>query len=185
MTKTTKTKQYVRAELDMEPPTATAQGKRVDTRGKKPRFYRSTAVEAVRSEYMLRLKKHRPEKPMEGPLSLHVTFAFPPRKSDAKVAHRERWKDTQPDTDNMLKELKDVLAELQFFTNDGQIAHEVTQKTWAPKPYIMVTLREIDPFCDGDVAPLFQSRMEAWGCGCGSTNRAVDTECHHCGKGGK
>lgn len=66
--------------------------------------------------------------PFAGPVFWSVHFCF---KADTK---RTRWKDTAPDTDNLIKNLKDALTETRYWNDDGQVALELVGKTWGPDP---------------------------------------------------
>ena len=47
-------------------------------------------------------------------------------------------KDTRPDTDNLLKLLKDVLKGCRFWHDDAQVAEELTRKGWGDRTGIHV-----------------------------------------------
>lgn len=130
------------------PPTATAQQKGVriqNVRGKSvPIFFKKKALVAV--ENALKAQLPRPDAPLEGPVCLRVRFEFPWRKSEPK-RNRTRpflWKDTVPDTDNMLKLVKDVLGDLGWWKDDAQVADERTQKVWGPEPKITIRAEELN-----------------------------------------
>jgi len=53
--------------------------------------------------------------------------------------HRDgQYKITRPDTDNMIKILKDEMTSLGFWKDDAQVASEITEKFWAEQPGIYV-----------------------------------------------
>ncbi len=41
------------------------------------------------------------------------------------------YKTSKPDTDNLVKLLKDVMTELHFWKDDAQVASEITEKFWS------------------------------------------------------
>lgn len=72
------------------------------------------------------LLQHRPSSPFSGPLRLEVTWYYKAGKT-----HRDmEYKTTRPDTDNLIKMLKDEMARLGYFFNDAQVAEEISRKIW-------------------------------------------------------
>lgn len=69
----------------------------------------------------------KPEKPFSGPVLLIAWFFY--ETKDKKK--RGTWKESKPDTDNMLKTPKDVLESLGFFEKgDQQSCMEIVGKQW-------------------------------------------------------
>lgn len=130
--------------LDMPPPKATSQtaGKRVRVVKGKPVFFKSQEAKAIEQEYLLKLKRWRPQEPLIGPLQLSVTFRFPFLKGDTKKERENGyiWHDTKPDLDNMSKMLIDCMAELGFFNNDSQICVSTLKKKRAENVGIYIEL---------------------------------------------
>lgn len=121
--------------MHLTPPRTTHQMKRVDTRGAKPRFFDAPAVKEARQLYRQHLAPHQPEAPIVGPVQLVTKWCYSDGQSVA------RYKITTPDTDNMVKLLKDEMTRLGFWGDDAQVASEITEKFWA-KPagiYVRVT----------------------------------------------
>ena len=83
----------------IDPPTATAQEKKVRVVHGKPLFYDPEPVKKAKALLAAHLLAHRPEKPFEGPLSLSTVWLFPRGKTHK---HGE-WRVTKPDTDNLQK----------------------------------------------------------------------------------
>ncbi len=120
-------------------PSATHQMKKVTVRNGKPVVYEPPAVKEVRAMFMAHFAKYRPEHPMEGPIWLVTKWIYPPT-----TKHPENtWKTTKPDTDNLVKLLKDVLTDLGFWLDDAQVASEAIQKFYAPTPGIYVQIEEM------------------------------------------
>ncbi|MBR5948148.1 MAG: RusA family crossover junction endodeoxyribonuclease [Clostridia bacterium] len=125
--------------VPMIPPTVTAQMHKVDTRGRKPRFYDPPELVAAKSKLEAHLAKHRPDAPMSGPINLFVMWSFP-----MTGAHENgEFKTSRPDTDNLQKALKDVMTKLGFWTDDAQVAFEQTVKMWSSNPGLFVTIEEL------------------------------------------
>lgn len=124
--------------MPMIPPTVTHQEKSVHVVRGKPVFYEPPELKAARNKLLAHLGQHRPEKPLEGPLTLAVMWRFP-----AKAGHKHlEPKDTKPDTDNLQKLLKDCMTQLGFWKDDAQVYSEWVQKLWANVPGIAVTVSD-------------------------------------------
>tara|TARA_R110000824_G_scaffold270047_1_gene458524 strand:+ start:2003 stop:2419 length:417 start_codon:yes stop_codon:yes gene_type:complete len=132
--------------LPIEPPKGTAQQTKTACRGGMSRRYDPPNVKAMKQIWTSSLIPHKPDEPLKGALSLEVLFAYPYRKADAKKAQgRDILKDTQPDCDNMVKGLSDIMEKLGFFTNDGQISSLTVHKIWADTPRVEINLDELEP----------------------------------------
>ncbi len=53
------------------------------------------------------------------------------------------YKTSKPDTDNLVKLLKDVMTELHFWKDDAQVASEITEKFWSDLPGIYVKVESL------------------------------------------
>jgi Holliday junction resolvase RusA-like endonuclease len=89
--------------------------------GRGARLYKAAGQAADEGNLVSALLEHRPETPLEGPLSLEFTAAFPyprsvPLKRRAALRHV-----TKPDVDNLAKFLMDCLQTAQFFPDDRQV----------------------------------------------------------------
>ena len=84
------------------------------------------------------LLKHAPERPLNGPITLVTIWEYP----RGKHKHGE-YKTTKPDTDNMVKLLKDCMTKAGFWTDDAQVAAETVLKIWSDEPGIGVYVEEI------------------------------------------
>lgn len=118
-------------------PTVTAQEKGVNFRSKK--FYTKPEIKAVENLYKAMLLSHRPQQPMRGAISLKVSFRFPLTKGH----HEGDYKITKPDTDNMLKLLKDVMTDVGYWKDDSQVAYEVVKKTYSKDSGIYICTEEL------------------------------------------
>lgn len=113
-----------------QPPTTTAQTKRMRMVHGKPVFFASEKVRDAEIYYERGLLDHVPDVPIEGPVKLTVLWQF-------KVTRGHKHGDpktTKPDTDNMVKLPKDVLTKLGFWHDDAQVAEEHLVKVWADTP---------------------------------------------------
>ena len=70
-------------------------------------------------------------------MRLTTWWCFP-----VKAGQRDgEYKTSRPDTDNLVKLLKDVMTELHFWKDDAQVASEVVEKYWADIPGIYVKVQ--------------------------------------------
>jgi len=116
--------------LLMNPPTVTAQERKVALVRNKPVFYKPENVKKAKAELIKHLLPFKPAKPYEGPIELDVVWLFPKGKS-----HKAgEWRITKPDTDNLEKMLKDCMTEVGFWNDDAQVVKETVQKKWADEP---------------------------------------------------
>ena len=122
-------------------PTVTAQMKRVDTRGGRPRFYDSPELKQTRQLFLQLLRPHAPQEPFKGPVSLTTVWIFPLPK--ARKVKPGAYKITKPDTDNLLKLFKDCMAEAGYFENDSRVCSETTIKIYNDQPGIFVKVEEL------------------------------------------
>lgn len=122
----------------IDPPRTTAQEKGVRVVHGRPFFYTKKAVKDAERVYMDELLKHRPERPLNGPITLVTIWEY----KRGKHKHGE-YKTTKPDTDNMVKLLKDCMTRAGFWTDDSQVAAETTLKIWSDEPGIGVYVEEI------------------------------------------
>lgn len=124
--------------MAMIPPTMTHQEKQVRVVKGKPVFYEPQELKAVREKLRAHLGRHVPEEGFTGPVQLTSWWCFP------RGTHPDgAYKATRPDTDNLVKMLKDVMTELHFWQDDAQVASEVICKYWAEQPGIYVKVESL------------------------------------------
>jgi len=127
--------------MPMLPPTKTHQEKQVCVVKGKPVFYEPRELKAVRSKLAAYLGRHVPERKYADAVRLTTKWCFP------RGGHHDgEYKTTKPDTDNMIKLLKDVMTHLGYWEDDVLVASEVTEKFWADLPGIYV---KIEPLGSG------------------------------------
>jgi len=125
--------------MNLNPPTATAQEKKVTMAGGKPIFYNPPKVKQAKEELTLHLRKYRPEKPLQGAIELYTVWKFPKGKK-----HKNgEWRITKPDTDNLQKLLKDCMTVCGFWNDDAQVCKESVSKIWSDEPGIFVEITAI------------------------------------------
>ena len=126
--------------MAMIPPTTTAQQHKVAVVNGKPKYYDPPELKVAKAKLKDNLIPHIPDKAYDGPLRLITKWCFPitGNHSDGE------YKYTKPDTDDLIKALKDIMEELGFFVNDSRIASEINEKFWAKIPGIYIKIEELD-----------------------------------------
>lgn len=125
--------------MPMIPPTKTHQEKQVRVVSGKPVFYEPQELKAVRQKLQAHLGQHVPTEPYIGAVRLTTWWCFPTTGS-----HQDgEYKTSKPDTDNLVKMLKDVMTGLHFWKDDAQVASEVIEKYWAAVPGIYVKVESL------------------------------------------
>ena len=122
--------------LHIIPPEKTHQQKKVTVVNGKPIFYEPPELKAVRQKLQAHLSKHVPEKKYTGAIRLITKWCF-----EVKGNHvNGEYKTSKPDTDNMVKLLKDVMTDLGYWTDDALVASEIIEKFWADIPGIFISI---------------------------------------------
>lgn len=120
-----------------DPPTATAQQK--GRSSKTGAWYKTPELRDAEQKYMAYAAQARPPEPITGPVQLHVVFMF-----DHRGRHKDgEAKTTRPDTDNMVKLLKDVLTRCGFWKDDAQVYDERVLKVWSSQPGTVVIVEDM------------------------------------------
>lgn len=123
--------------LDIIPPRTTAQQKKVSCWGGRPKYYEPKNVKDAKKILIDALLPFMPAEPAYGAVSLFVDWRFPAK------SHKEGWKTTAPDTDNLDKMLKDVMTQLGFWDDDALVVDEHIQKHWSKQPGILIRVEEL------------------------------------------
>ncbi len=104
------------------------------------RTYKTDALKRWEQRLEQGLKGYVPEKPIDGPIRMSATFGYrASRKKDIG-----KWKVTRPDTDNMVKTIKDVMTRLGFWTDDAQVTFETCKKMWVSDPGIEIIVASLE-----------------------------------------
>lgn len=120
-------------------PTVTHQEKQVHVVNGKPVFYEPEELKAARTKLLAHLGQHVPKERYIGPVRLITKWCFP-----VLGKHQNgEYKTSKPDTDNLVKLLKDVMTELHFWKDDAQVASEITEKFWSDLPGIYVKVESL------------------------------------------
>lgn len=138
--------------LPCNPSTSTQQGggKRMAIVKGKPMFFKNEKEQSWREVLTSLLLPHVPDKPIEGPLAIELTFVFPLTKADqstkAKRAALEEFPlifhPQKPDTHNAVKTPIDVMQTLGFFVDDKQIVRDEVYKFRGVTPGLLIQIFE-------------------------------------------
>ncbi len=120
-------------------PTVTHQEKQVHVVNGKPVFYEPEELKAARAKLQAHLGQYAPAEKYDGPVRLVTKWCF---LTIGKHKNGE-YKTSKPDTDNLVKLLKDVMTELHFWKDDAQVASEITEKFWSDLPGIYVKVESL------------------------------------------
>ena len=121
----------------MRIPTVTAQEKQINK--KTGTLYTPGKVADVKEKYLAHLESHKPKRVFFPPVSLRVCFMFHSDKVEQPT-----FKTTKPDTDNMLKLLKDCMTVKGFWKDDAHVAIEEISKCWVSGPEgILIEVEEV------------------------------------------
>ena len=117
--------------LQLEPdiPTLTHQhgiAPRRDGKG----MYKTLALRQLEQRYENAIRPFVPEAPLSGPVFFSTLWFFARPK---KVKKHVFWKDTRPDTDDLIKTFKDCFTRCGFWNDDAQVALETIMKAYAPE----------------------------------------------------
>lgn len=130
------------------PPTATAQHKGAVRVGNGIRFFEKKEVRSAREQLMGMLRPHVPADPFEGELSVCVQFVWPHLKSSTKGV-KERCLvplTTRPDVDNLVKMFLDVMTQMSFWKDDGQVWNLTVRKWRGHQPGIYVDIDRLGEY---------------------------------------
>lgn len=126
--------------IPMIPPTATHQQKKINWA--KRLIYESDQTKTARAKLTAHLAGHKPQEPIEGPITMSVIWVYPL----VKGRKDGEPKATRPDIDNIQKLLLDCMTALGFWKDDAQITVMMVSKYYGEIPgiYIKLEMRCLD-----------------------------------------
>ena len=107
-------------------------------KGGKAFFHRSGPAQAWKDRVHAVALQHRPERPLECPVHVELTFQFGRPKK--KVGP---YKPTRPDLDNLEKPLMDAMNGV-IYQDDALVVSKTVQKVYATEPGCFVIIRRVD-----------------------------------------
>lgn len=120
-------------------PRTTAQQKRVRVVKGVPMFYDSPEMKQVRGMFHQEFFRRKPKEPFTGVVNLKVVYCFKASKTNKAGT----YKITRPDNDNLVKALKDSLADVGFYKDDAIVAIDNITKCWSDRPGIFIGVKEM------------------------------------------
>ena len=102
--------------------------------------YSKANVESAASLFKYQLKKHKPETPFEGPVSLEIYLYF-------DIKDKRLWgrsKDTRPDLDNFVKLLIDQMTQVGYWTDDSKVVELFATKRYDKEASIHIIIDDIE-----------------------------------------
>lgn len=93
------------------------------------------------------IRRQWQEDPLDGPISLHITFWMPMAASwskKKKEAHCMQPHTVKPDCDNLLKLLSDSMTDI-VFKDDAQVSRIEMTKIWSGIPYTEIYITHDEP----------------------------------------
>jgi len=103
-------------------PASTPQQRKTAGKGTHP----TQGLRYARAAWQALLEKHKPAKPMHGPVSLSVLLCYHTISRGVKVAP----KTSRPDGDNLLKIIKDAATKAGWWIDDAQVYDEHITRYW-------------------------------------------------------
>ena len=125
--------------MEMKIPTVTHQEKKVHVVNGKPYYYDPECLSRARAMFEAYLYQRKPEQPIQGPVRLCTKWIFKASKTHPACT----WKVTKPDTDNMVKLLKDCMTKVGFWKDDALVCCEMIEKMYGEKEGIYIFAEEL------------------------------------------
>jgi len=122
--------------LNIDPPTVTAQQKKIRIVNGRPIFYYPNDVKRAKQLLYANLLIQRPQEPFECPVELRTIWRFRP----GKTHKNNEWRSTKPDTDNLQKLLKDCMTDTGYWKDDALVVKETVEKYWSDTPGIEIEI---------------------------------------------
>ena len=132
--------------IAMIPPTITQQEHKVAVVHGKPMFYEPQELKTVRQKLLAAVAPHVPREMYTGPVQLTTKWIWPIQNRQADPSDWPsdwEWKTTRPDTDNLIKMLKDCMTKAGFWKDDALVCSEITEKFFGSIPGIYVGIKEL------------------------------------------
>lgn len=103
-------------------PSSTPQQRKIGGRNTHP----TQGLRYARAAWQALLERHKPAKPMDGPVSLSVSLCYHTKSRAVELAP----KTSRPDGDNLLKIIKDAATKAGWWIDDAQVYDEHITRYW-------------------------------------------------------
>lgn len=89
--------------------------------------------------------------PLDGPLSLEITFTFPRPKNHYGTGKRSsvvkpsapRYPTVKPDTTKLIRSLEDSLKDI-IWRDDSQVVEQIARKVYGDRPGALICVRRVE-----------------------------------------
>jgi len=113
------------------------------------RVFEAGTAEAWKADVIRCGEPHRPESPIEGPVSVEIDFMLPrpKRLMRRKDPDGVMWATCKPDVDNLSKAVLDALTTDGWWRDDAQVVESTTRKVYHAKdgtPGALVCIEQIE-----------------------------------------
>lgn len=125
--------------IPMKLPTVTHQQKKVRVVKGKLHYYGLETLKDARQEFIAYLAAYVPKDKLDGPVRLLTKWCYAATGNHING----EYKTSKPDTDNMVKLLKDVMTALGYWHDDAQVVSEITEKFWADQPGLYARIEQL------------------------------------------
>jgi len=112
---------------------------KVRVMGRFAQIYTPKKTRDAEDSFIAQAIKSKPSTPLEGPLSVSISFfKLKPKSYSKKIIH---W-DKRPDLDNLIKLTLDAMNKI-FYQDDAQIVELCCNKAFSDKPRTEVIIRKL------------------------------------------
>lgn len=81
------------------------------------------------------IQAYKPVAPLDGAIKFEADFYYePPKRLEKACKTYDVWKTTKPDTDNLVKAVKDSFTRAGFWVDDSRICDETVRKFHSSQP---------------------------------------------------
>ena len=99
----------------------------------KPGMRKTRELLNLEAKFVSLLHKNKPPKPWKCPIHLTTIWKFCAPKDLVFGPKQLEWKTTKPDTDNLVKTLKDCLKFAGYYVDDALVSLDTIGKVWVPE----------------------------------------------------
>ena len=134
------------------------------------RMYDSGTAEGWKGLIAVAARQHMPAKPLEGPISVSITFFFERPKSHYRTGSHAGelrpdapyWHTSKPDRDNSEKAVLDCLTTIGMWKDDCQVCDGPIRKRWWVKGCMEIRITELNQIVpySGNVAINLEARND-------------------------
>jgi Holliday junction resolvase RusA-like endonuclease len=129
----------IKAVIQGQPDTVTAQQKGVMVRGGRVMFYTKKKVQDAKDKLTAALRRHAPRKPIDWPVLVTIRFWFAP----VKARPLEKTHGVRPDVDNLAKGVLDCLVPAGWLKDDALIDQLIVTKARSGDARLEVELKDL------------------------------------------